>query len=464
MKPRRAIGYARVSSVQQTYGASLDDQQAAMRAYAERIGVPFHKMYVEAESGGRKREEKRYQMQALLAEVRAGDLVLCDKLDRWSRDPGFTYTTIRDLLAMGAHFYSVGEQCDPSTPEGDTMLNFRILFAREEHKRIRERTVGTRNKMRTRGLYTDATPPTGYARAGGEGDAKHVLVPNQDADMVRRVFALAIAGRSLVKIAKETGRERSTLLEMLRNRHYLGEVRDGRGDWLAGRHAPLVDVGVWSQAHEALAARRLGGARERGGKTRTSTWILRNVAACAACGARSTSAWSGANNYYRCASICGANYVNVAEVEEMAGPLVLARLAELREYIARGPAAPGSGARAVDAVSKRERILLRRSRVTELFEMGDITRDELRTRMSKLDAELARVEVEDASQRPSPSLATPKARRAALKSLDMIEMAWAKATPATRRRLVDAMATKALVAAHEPPVFEWRTLDKMLTS
>ena len=35
MKPRRAIGYARVSSVQQTYGASLDDQQAAMRAYAE---------------------------------------------------------------------------------------------------------------------------------------------------------------------------------------------------------------------------------------------------------------------------------------------------------------------------------------------------------------------------------------------------------------------------------------------
>lgn len=462
MKPRRAIGYARVSSVQQTYGASLDDQQAAMRAYAERIGVPFHKMYVEAESGGRKREEKRYQMQALLAEVRAGDLVLCDKLDRWSRDPGFTYTTIRDLLAMGAHFCSVGEQCDPSTSEGDTMLNFRILFAREEHKRIRERMVGTRNKMRARGLYTDGATPTGFTRAKADGEAKHVLVPNQEADLVRRVFALSIAGRSLSKIAKETGKDRSVLLELLRNRHYLGEVRDGKGGWTRGKHEPLVDLVTWSKAQTAIAARRFGGARERGGKTRTSTWILRNVAACAACGARSTSAWSGKNDYYRCSGKCRVPYVNVAEVEDLAGPVILARLAELREHIARGPQAPGSGARIVDATEKRERLLLRRSRVMEMFEMGDLSREDLRSRMAKLDTEVARLDAE--APTASPALATPKARRAALRSLDMVEKAWGGANARTKREMVDAMATKALVAAHKAPVFEWRTLDEMLTS
>ena len=47
------------------------------------------------------------------------------------------------------------------------MLNFRILFAREEHKRIGERMVGTRNKMRARGLYTDSLPPIGYLAHGG---------------------------------------------------------------------------------------------------------------------------------------------------------------------------------------------------------------------------------------------------------------------------------------------------------
>jgi site-specific DNA-adenine methylase len=78
MKPRRALGYARVSSVQQVLGTSLDDQQRAIRAYAESLGVPVAKMYVEAESGIHEKIERRHQMQALMADAREGDAVYFD--------------------------------------------------------------------------------------------------------------------------------------------------------------------------------------------------------------------------------------------------------------------------------------------------------------------------------------------------------------------------------------------------
>lgn len=59
--------------------------------------------YVEAASSLREKAEHRHQMQRLLAAVRAGDLVLCDKLDRWSRDPEFSYRSAEVLALRGLH-------------------------------------------------------------------------------------------------------------------------------------------------------------------------------------------------------------------------------------------------------------------------------------------------------------------------------------------------------------------------
>ena len=46
------------------------------------------------------------------------------------------------------------------------MLGFRILFAREEHKRIRQCMVGTRQLLRDRGYYVEGLPPFGYCFRG----------------------------------------------------------------------------------------------------------------------------------------------------------------------------------------------------------------------------------------------------------------------------------------------------------
>lgn len=127
-KVRRVIGYARVSSKEQALGTSLTDQQNSIKAYAKGRGLKVDRIYVEAESAVREKLEHRDQMQALVRDVREGDLVVCAKLDRWSRDPEFSHKSVREILAKGAHMFFVDEACDPSTDQGDSMLNFRKGF------------------------------------------------------------------------------------------------------------------------------------------------------------------------------------------------------------------------------------------------------------------------------------------------------------------------------------------------
>lgn len=68
----RALGYCRVSSLEQATGTSLRDQQAAIEAHAAARGVVLAHVYVEAESGIHENNERREQMQALLRDVRRG--------------------------------------------------------------------------------------------------------------------------------------------------------------------------------------------------------------------------------------------------------------------------------------------------------------------------------------------------------------------------------------------------------
>ena len=458
MKPKRAIGYARVSSVQQVLGTSLDDQQRAIRAYADSLAVPVARMYVEAESGIHEKIERRHQMQALMADAREGDIVLCDKLDRWTRDTEFALRSVRELRERGVAFYAVGDRCDPSTREGDMMLTMRAMLAKEEHSRIRERTVGTRNAMRASGLYTDPVPPRGYRI-----EARRLVVDEEGAAVVRAVFQESILGRSVTRTAKTFGLDRKTVHFILRNRYYLGETRDGRGGWMRGTHEALITPDVWQRARDASESRRLGGVRPRlitSGAT--STWILRTVAHCGACGTRMTSAYhrnrDGETNthYYRCARKCGASYVRVRDIEAVADGMILDRLESIREEIARGPVAPSSGTRALDIAERRAKLTAKRERLLELYTDGMLTREALRERMDRVDADLSRLGEDD-----TPKPMTERAKRSALRTVEVMRQAWAKAKPAAKREIVEHLAAKAMLTMGAAPVFEWRLVTEL---
>lgn len=450
----RVLGYARVSSEEQARGTSLQDQQASIASYAKARGLKVHHCYVEAESGIRAKAEKRVQMAALLADVRRGDLVLCDKLDRWSRDAEFSYSSIRQILERGAHFYAIADRLDPSTSEGDTALGFRILFAREEHKRIKERMVGTRNLLRDQGYYMEGEPPMGYRRPhpkGYRGVEKNVLViVESEAAVVRRIFRMAIGGRSMREIASEFGFNDDRVKDTLDRRLYIGEIRSSKGEWIAGKHPAIISGTTFVAARAAVDSRRLGGVRVPGRPTRTAGWMLRDVAMCGHCGARMSSSYGATRNYYRCSHACTSAYVPVLVVESQASGMILARLQALRAELAVMPRAIPKA----DPAVRLAKLAETRKRLTDGYAEGLIAPVDFRSRIARLDDEhlmltSRAIEID------------PAARREMLREVQIMEQAWLHMSGEQRRATVNDLVLRAALVAGKEPDLTWRATEDL---
>lgn len=460
-RPRRVLGYARVSSEEQAKGTSLQDQQAAIAAYAERQGLRVTQFYVEAESGIREKTERREQMQALMRDVQRGDLVLVDKIDRWSRDPEFTYSSVRRILTCGASFYAVGDAVDPATSEGDSAMSFRILFAREEHKRIRQRLVGTRHLLRDKGYWVEGVVPYGYRRPAAKGLERLVLVIEpSEAEVVRRVFRLAIRGRSLGEIRETVGFKPDRVKDMLARRFYVGEITDSHGNWIVAKHPAIIDAATFQRAREAIGSRRWSPVP--GAPARTDDWILRDVAVCGHCGGKMGAAYGSKGSvYYRCRAKCSArgpqantgSYIEVRGVEALAEPMIVERLRDMRVELAQ----PEPHRPAKDYATQRAKLLQKRARVTDAFTEGAFDRTEYRARLDKVDAELLKLAAEE--QRSS----KPVDSREMLREIRTLETAWKRADGKRRRAIVNDLVSKAWLLPDAPPVLAFKDAEDLVS-
>jgi site-specific DNA recombinase len=460
-KVQRVLGYARVSSKEQALGTSLGDQQAAIKAYAQSCGLSIAKMYVEAESAVQEKIELREQIGLLMSAVRSGDLVIVDKVDRWSRDPEFTYGSVRKILAAGANFYAVAERLDPSTSEGDTQMGFRILYAREEHKRIRERTIGTRNLVRAKGYYVEGRPPFGYRRSlprGSKGLEKNILIIHEEeAELVRVMFRMSAAGRGLAAICQATGCDKKRVHGSLRSRHYLGEIKTADG-WMCTPHIPpIVDADLWVRSNDALRNRRHGGPRPRSAPSRTDGWVLRDVACCSVCGERLSAAYGQTQDYLRCRKKACRQFVNVAFAEKMFEPLVLARLGELRDELSREPQVK---AKVIDHSKKTEQLQRRRARLVDGFADGVLTQEDFRQAIAKVDQDALKLRAIIDAQ---PKALDPQRKHDALKSITTLVKAWKRADGISKRAIVRDLVVRAVVFKDKAPKVEWRTKEALLS-
>jgi DNA invertase Pin-like site-specific DNA recombinase len=455
------LGYARVSSAEQALGTSLQDQQDLIRSYAQKRSLSVDRMYVEAESAVYEKAERRDQVQALLAEARRGDLVLVDKIDRWSRDPEFSYGSIRQLLAKGAAFYAIGDDCDPSTHQGDSMLGMRVFFAREEHKRIRLRMVGTRKLLRDRGYYVEGLPPFGYRRQDVKGIERNLLKINDaDAALVKDAYRRCVLGESGSQIARALGIGRNRIFYALKSRVYLGEVKNAAGHWVRGKHDPIIDPKTFSQAQASLERRR-NGARVSRDDSETASWWLRDVARCAHCGAKMSSAYAGERGarryYFRCYKRCTSRFVPLGISQSQAEPLIVGRLIDLREELVSASSKRPELPKSAGVQERRARLERKRMRTIEAFTDGAMTREEMRQAIARLDAERTKL---DALEYVPPPI-TKDERRAALGRISELRRAWVGATPRERRSIVFAIARSCLLAAGKTPRFDWFSSEEL---
>ena len=139
------LGYARVSTEDQKLDAQADALTAAgaERIFAERISGSVR---------------NRPELDRLLDQLRAGDVIVVTKYDRLAR-------SLRDLLEIveaigerGAGFRSLAEDIDTTTPAGRLIFHVFASIAQFERERISERTREGLAAAKKRGR-TGGRPP-----------------------------------------------------------------------------------------------------------------------------------------------------------------------------------------------------------------------------------------------------------------------------------------------------------------
>lgn len=157
-KNRVAI-YARVSRGEKQ---ETENQLRELREYCQRMNWPIIQEYIDTESGAKgKGERKAFTQMFTDASERKFDIVLFWALDRFTRE-GLAKTIfyLQQLDSSGVRFHSFKEDYLDSGNElvCDILLSVLASLAKQERKRISERTKAGLETARRKGKILGAPP------------------------------------------------------------------------------------------------------------------------------------------------------------------------------------------------------------------------------------------------------------------------------------------------------------------
>ena len=316
------------------YGRRSDDDQSAYsppaqaracEAWARAGGHEWKGWYFDDDLSG-KREDRPQLLELLrVAQADPGSIVIVHKFDRLNRDTEALLRIVyKVLLPKRVQVHSVSEIFDPYTPLGKVMLTIGGSVSTYHIDNLStEVKKGLREKAE-RGGWIGLTP-FGYrsvhqfAPNGERIRGTHQIVPSDDADTVREIFALYASGNhSFITIAQHLADRGLELLHpkthlrvpwnadairgLLHNPAYIGQVSCA-GQPYQGQHEPLIDRALWDQV-QALIERRAHGQTGRAAVRASHTLLLTELVFCAECGqpmhAHSSGNATNRNCYYRC--------------------------------------------------------------------------------------------------------------------------------------------------------------------
>ncbi|MBQ7037453.1 MAG: recombinase family protein [Clostridia bacterium] len=274
---RRAAIYIRVSTEgQREEGYSIDAQKALLEAFCTARELSRRELYIDGGFSGSNID--RPAMTKLIEDVRRGEIshVVVYKLDRLSRSQKDTLYLIEDIFnPKGVTFISMNENMDTSTPIGRAMLGIMSAFAQLERETIRERTrLGMQERVKNGFWPGGGKIPFGYDYDREKG----ILVPNGDADTVKRAYDLYLAGYSTDKIAEILGlRYEHLALQILKRKTNAGYIVYN-GKEYKGRHTPIISLETYEKTMAAM--------RARAKHPVSGGYLLTGLLICGKCGAK----------------------------------------------------------------------------------------------------------------------------------------------------------------------------------
>lgn len=271
--------YTRVSTEDQyEHGYSLEAQEEKLKHYCEMKGITNYEVYSDGGWSGSNLD--RPDMQRLIAGITSKEIssVVVYKLDRLSRSQRDTMFMLEDIfIAYDCDFISINENFDTSTPYGKAMIGILSVFAQLERENIRERTrMGMYSRVKAGFWMGGGRVPFGY----DYDPEKDILVPNEHADEVKRIFELYLEGHSSVELSKifPSVAGDSHIRHILSRPTYCGKIKF-RDEYFEGLHQPIISEELFEKVQVEL--------KKRSNKhIARSEYLLAGFVYCGKCGAK----------------------------------------------------------------------------------------------------------------------------------------------------------------------------------
>jgi DNA invertase Pin-like site-specific DNA recombinase len=200
-------GYARVSTVEQASGTSLEEQRRSIQGVAMMKGLELTRIFEEPGVSGSLALEDRPSGGELYRALQAGDTLIVAKLDRAFRNAADALAKADAWKRAGTRLIVADMGADPVTNNGVAKLFFGMLalVAEFERERILERTKDGRRAKAGRGGHTGGSAPFGYRVVGRGREAQLVEVPEQQ---VAIDTVLGLRGEASLRKIAATVKER----------------------------------------------------------------------------------------------------------------------------------------------------------------------------------------------------------------------------------------------------------------
>ena len=204
---KRVAGYARVSTDNEDQANSYEAQVDYYTEYIQnRNDWEFVQVYTDDGISGTS-TAKRAGFNNMIADALAGkiDLIVTKSVSRFARNTVDSLTTIRNLKDHGIEVYFEKENIWTFESSGELLLTIMSSISQEESRSISLNvTWGLRKGMQDGKVFVPYSTFLGYDK----GEDGNLVVNQEQAQVVRKIFAYFIQGLSSMRIARKLTEEK----------------------------------------------------------------------------------------------------------------------------------------------------------------------------------------------------------------------------------------------------------------
>lgn len=296
----RVAAYARVSSDKDAMLHSLSSQVS----YFSKM-IQSHDSWkyvgVYSDEGMTGTKIKRDGFQRMIRDAKAGkiDIIVTKSLSRFARNTVDCLKTIREMKDINVDIFFEEQNIHTLSANGEFLISLLAGYAQEESRQCSENTL-----WRVRKNFKEGKPYGGSSMLGYKLEKGRFTVVPEEAEIVRKIFDLYLAGNGFCKIARiltnegiksYTGKawNKSTLGEIISNVTYTGNLHlqktyrenhmtkktmRNKGEKplyiVDGNHEPIISQEIFDKAQEIRKAKAVGKSGKRNGPAYPFTGLI----------------------------------------------------------------------------------------------------------------------------------------------------------------------------------------------